>query len=316
VAHLQFDHFLTCTSGASIDDRLAEWAAQGFLPLERTVRHEPGLRNGFVGIGPEYLEFLWVEDEMLFAAGDEKDKAVRAACRPFGIGLVADDVRAVHADWTARGHALPAVGSKAARDASADAPPAWSFQEIPDGLLPGVATFALTYHARTANAVRKVRIAPNTIYAISGVTFVAAEPEVRATRWRDLLAPGEPVMESGAGCALTIGPHRATWTSPEAWHAAFGRPWTPAPHAWGEIALVHLLAEDLGTVEATMQAAGRKATWLHRSDGEDLLLEPDARDGFAFVVRRQPVESWRRERMERTGENLELETAASASGAT
>ena len=60
---IRFDHLITFTSATSIDDHLKEYVAQGFVPHAQTVRHEPGLRNGFVSLGPDYLEFWWVEDE-------------------------------------------------------------------------------------------------------------------------------------------------------------------------------------------------------------------------------------------------------------
>ena len=54
MTNIQFDHFITFTSAINIDDYLEEYAAQGFVPEEKTVRHDPGLRNGFIFIGPEY----------------------------------------------------------------------------------------------------------------------------------------------------------------------------------------------------------------------------------------------------------------------
>lgn len=96
---VRFDHFITYVSAASVEDHLTAYAAQGFLPSERTVRHDPGLRNGFVFIGPEYLEFCWVEDEALFAAADAEEKLLRSMLRPFGLGIVADDVQAVQDKW-------------------------------------------------------------------------------------------------------------------------------------------------------------------------------------------------------------------------
>lgn len=130
MTNIRFDHFLTYTNAANIDDYLKEYAAQGFIPHEQTVRHDPGLRNGFIGIGSEYVEFLWVEDETLFAAGDAEHRLLRTACRPFSIGMIADDVQAVHDDWTARGYSVPAVWSKAPRDATPDTPRCGAFKKF------------------------------------------------------------------------------------------------------------------------------------------------------------------------------------------
>jgi len=303
---IQFNHFITYTSAANIDDYLKEYAAQGFLPYEKTVRHDPGLRNGFIFFGPEYIEFCWVEDEALFAAADAEERLYRTALRPFGLGMIADDVQAVHDDWTARGYSVPEVWSKAPRDATPDTLPVWSFQDIPSELLPGVFCFALTYHTRPKDEVKQVKIAPNTIYAVSGVTFVAAEPEARATRWRNLLAPGEQVNQSGISFDVWIGSHRAMWMTPDAYEASYGLQWMPSSHPAGELALLHLLASDFSTAKMMIEQSGRRTFSISVRGEEELLIAPDARDGFTFIIRQQPVEMWLRERIARTGEKLKL----------
>lgn len=303
---IRLDHFLTYTSAANIDDYLKEYAALGFVPHAKTVRHDPGLRNGFIFLGPEYVEFCWVEDEALFAAADAEDKNLRSVPRPFGIGMVTDDVQALHDDWTARGFSVPEVWSKAPRDAAPDAPPAWSFQEIPGELLPGVSCFALTYHTRPKDEVKQVKISANTIYAVYGATFVAMDPEARAISWRNLLAPGEPVNRSGISFDVWIGPHQAMWMTPEAYQASYGFQWIPSPHPNGELALLHLLACDLGAAKRMIEQSGRRTSSISVRTEEELLIAPDARDGFIFIVRQQSIELWQRERMARTGEKLKL----------
>ncbi|MCK7485403.1 MAG: VOC family protein [Bacillus subtilis] len=171
MTNIRFDHFITYTSAENVDDYIKEYAAQGFTPDDQTVRHEPGLRNCFIFLGAEYIEFCWVEDEELFAKGDDADKSFRSAARPFGIGLISEDVQAVHDGWTKRGYSVPDVWSKAPRDAAPDVPPVWSFQDVPPGLLPGVSAFVLTYHRRKRDDIRKVLIHPNTTYALSEVTY-------------------------------------------------------------------------------------------------------------------------------------------------
>jgi hypothetical protein len=306
MTNIRFDHFITYTSAEHIDDYVKEYAVQGFTPSETTVRHEPGLRNGFVFLGAEYIEFCWVEDEALFAAADAQDKALRAGRRPFGIGIVTDDVQALHEDWTARGYSVPDTVSKAPRDAPPDAPALWSFQDIPAELLPGVYSFALTYHARPRDAVKQVKIAPNSIYAIAGVTLVTPEPAARAACWRDLLAPGEPVTPTDIGFEVQIGPHLARWVTPAAYQAAYGLDWTPPPHPCGELALLHLLATDLSKAQAMLEAAGRRIDAISVAGHSELLVTPDERDGFAFLIRQQPAETWLEDRLRRTGEKLTL----------
>jgi len=303
---IRFDHFITHTNAHDIDDYLKEYAAQGFVPVEETVRHHPGLRNGFVFIGPEYLEFCWVEDEALFAEADEQDRLLREALRPFGLGMVSGDVQAVHEDWTGRGYTVPEVYSSAPRDAPAEAPPIWSFQTIPEELLPGIWCFVLTYRLRPKDKVTQVRPAPNTIYAVSGVTFVSTEAEARVTSWRDLLAPDEEVVRSGTGLDVQIGAHRATWMTPDDYQVAYGMNWMPSPHSNGELAVLQLLASDLAAVQTTMEQAGRRTSPVSVGAEDALLIEPDVRDGFTLLVRQQPIEIWLQERIRRTGERLQL----------
>lgn len=306
--NIRFDHFITYTSAGNIDDYLKEYVAQGFTPDDKTVRHEPGLRNGFIFLGTEYIEFCWVEDEELFAKGEGEEKSLRSATRPFGIGMVAEDVQSVHDDWTARGYSVPEVWSKAPRDATPDAPPVWSFQEFPSKFPLGVSTFVLTYHHRKKRDVRKIYIHPNTIFGLSRVTFVASNPEERAACWRDLLAPDEKVTSSPVSSDVWIGPHQASWMSPDAYHATYHKQWLPAPHPYGELAILHLLASDLQKVKSMADNAGRRTTTITSNGQEEqLFIEPDPRDGFIFVVREQPINTWIQERMDRTGERIEFE---------
>lgn len=303
---IRFDHFITYTSAASIEDHLQEYKAQGFASDEKTVRHDPGLRNGFVWLGAEYIEFCWVEDETLFAEKGEDERMYREKPRPFGIGLLSTDVQAVHDEWVARGYSVPDVWSKAPRDADQDTPPVWSFQEIPEELLPGASCFALTYHRRQAGAVRQIRIPANTVYALSGVTFVNPDAEKRALTWRDLLAPGEQVRQSTPGFEVRIGPHQAQWMTPDAYQATYQLEWKPAGHANGDIALLHLLATDHGIVKEWMQRSGRRCFPVDTGEGEQLMIEPHLRDGFTFLIKQRAAQTWLQERSALTGEKLEL----------
>lgn len=304
---IRFDHFITYADTPSIDTYLDEYRSAGFLVAEETVRHEPGLRNGFIMIGPEYLEFCWVEDEDLFAAVDAGESEYRAAHRPWGTGLVADDVRAVHDDWAARGYAVSAVWSKGPRDAAADAPPVWSFQDLPPDELPGVLGFVLKYHVGSrVEHQGEVRLAPNSIYGFEGLTLVAADPDERARRWRDLLAPDALVETDGNSASVLIEPHRATWITADTYAARYGLRWKPAPHRHGELAILHLLTHDLAVCRQMLERAGRRVRGMAEpvENPPYLVVEPDSRDGFAFTTGQRAPEEWLRERVARTGEPL------------
>ncbi len=304
---LRLDHFITFTDAAVLEDHTAKYRAAGFNVLERTARHAGGLRTGFVAFWPEYMEFAWVEDQELFAQADGNYHQWRAALRPWGIGLATDDVRGLHDEWTARGCDVPAVESTIPRDAPADTPPVYSFQEVPADLLPGAHCFALTYHHPSiAAASRKIRPGSNTTYAIAGVTFVCAAPDVDAARWRDLLAPDAAVRHVQDGREVAIGPHLVQWCTPDGYRARYGRTWPGSPHEWGKLAVLHLLATDLELARRSLQGAGRHVAQIRISqpDRDALLVSPDEHDGFVFAIEERPLDDWIRERNMLTGETL------------
>jgi hypothetical protein len=304
---IRLDHFITYTSAASIDEYLQEYQRAGFRMLERTTRHDPGLRNGFLGFLPEYVEYCWVEDEAKFAASDESEKPLRDAVRPYGIGIVTTDIRAVHDEWAARGYDPPAVWSKTPADTPIGADPVWSFQDIPAALEPGgVLCFVLQYHL--PRPIAQLHIASNSTYAIAGIVCVTNDPDARAKSWRRLLAPEEPIAAEGSTRTLTIGPHVATWLTPAEYERRYGWHWTAAPHAYGEMGALHVLAEDLAVAQAALSAAGRSVREVVASSGRpaSLFVAPDPHDGFAFVITEQPAHDWLAWRTALTGEQLSI----------
>jgi Glyoxalase-like domain len=302
---LRFDHFITYTAASSIDAYMAEYAAQGFIIHDETVRHSPGLRNGFVIFGPEYLEFCWVEDSAAFATADAEEHAFRAAQRPYGIGIFNRDVQALHNEWVARGYDVPPITSRAA-DAAPDAPLAWSFLTIPRQLLPGCHCFAFTYHGATANNPWDVRVGPNTIYAIAGPTFVAPDPHAHATCWRNLLAPQAALSESETGSSIQIGSQHAIWVSPAMYQSLTGWPWVAASHACGELALIRLWAHDLAQARHYLEHGGRSVSLRHIVGKDVLLVAADRRDGMALLIQQQPMAVWLQEWATHTEEQLNL----------
>jgi hypothetical protein len=82
--------------------------------------------------------------------------------------------------------------------------------------------------------------------------------------------------------------------------------WTPPPHPCGDLALLHLLATDLSRAQAMFESAGRRIDALSVAGRAELLVRPDERDGFAFLIHQQPAETWLEERLRRTGEKLIL----------
>ncbi len=309
----KMDHFITVTDVESVDHYMEEYSRAGFNVAQQSARHEPGLRNRFVYFGPEYLEFTWVEDEEAFSAGLDKSffpdlPKLREGMRPFAIGLASADVRALHENWSARGYTLPEVIDGFPRDAAPGSKPAWSFQSIPPDTIGGVFLFALTYHGRHTDAVRKVQVAPNTTYAIEGVTFVSDSPRERAQRWRDLLAPDETVQEQENFAEVRTAPHFARWLTPLHYQEYLGLSYKEPPHLYSDMSVIHLLAEDLNKAEELIAGAGRDVSRLpDAASGLDTLyIYPDPRDGFTFAITQRPAQEWLAERTALTGEKLEL----------
>lgn len=305
---LRLEHLLTFIE-APLDAHLEAYRSAGFLPHEHTARWDPGLHNGFVRFWPEYLEFLSVADEAAFTAGGARYHTlggpdchtVRQAGRPHGIGFYADDVEALHHAWRARGFELPEVAFWRLKDTPPDAPPDFAHQELPRAVLTGAACFALTSFYPDAPMRREAWVAPGSAFAVSGVSFVCDDPTARAAAWRDLLAPETALEARDGGCELLLSPHRLTWLTPDAYRQLYGRPWQPAPHPHGELALVHLLAEDLTWFETTLANAEWRVA--HLPDGTRYVT---AARGVSFLVRQASAEAWLEARTALTGERLEL----------
>lgn len=288
---VQLDHLMTYTQAPSLDEVLEGYRRAGFIPRDSTNRHEPGLRNGFVPIGPEYLEICWVEDEDAFQRGDPLGRELREDPRICGIAFTCADLRALRDDWIARGVQVPEPWS--AIEPGTNEGPKWTFQEIPAHLLPGAGCFALSYHRPRP----PLRVGPNTIFGIEGVTLVTPAPQKRALRWQAVLAPDSEVEEEDdGGLRLELGPHFARWLSADAFTRRFGRHVRPAAHPLGDTAAVHLLAEDLGEARRWLESAGRQTEPCADSA---IVSGPDPRDGVLFVIRQASFEAWLRDRRAR-----------------
>ncbi len=174
----------------------------------------------------------------------------------------------------------------------------------------GALCFVLTSHFPAHP--RTVRGPANSVYAVSGITFVSENPEQRAGRWRDVLAPETPLLDGQNG--FILGPHTLTWLTPAQLARDVGLSWDPASHPFGEIAALHLLAEDLHRAEARVCRLGVPVTRLPSPDADQpaLLIGPGARDGLVLVITQYPAERWAEERRARTGEKFTLVTGTSA----
>jgi hypothetical protein len=302
---IQIDHILTFANVPNIDDYVEGYRQWGFLVTDETRPYQPGLRNRFLSLGTEYIEFVWVEDEAAFGAGETEEFArmfpdlltFRDAARPFAIGFIHNDVHAMHQDWSERGYALPKVWSFT----PPNVPPVLSFQVIPPTLLPGISGFALTYHLNPADPIRQVQIALNTVYALEGLTLVSDMPGHAAAAWRDLLVPNGTMQQEDDAYTVIVDPHTVQWMTPNVYTSRYGLNWTSAPHTSGAIGALHLLATDLNKVETMV---GGNTHRIRVKECELLIIPPDAQDGLTFVVREYPIEQWLEERTAQTGEKI------------
>lgn len=111
-----------------------------------------------------------------------------------------------------------------------------------------------------------------------------------------------------------LGPHTLRWLTPAQPSRELGISWHPASHPFGEIAALHLLAEDLHRAEARVRRLGVPVTRLPNPDADQpaLLVGPGARDGLVLAITQYPAARWAEERRYRTGEKLTLVTGTSA----
>lgn len=74
----------------------------------------PGLRNGFIDLWPEYLEIITVQDEAAFAADDDPGNDYLRGARggppgPGALELYSEDVARLREAMTTAGHQVPVV---------------------------------------------------------------------------------------------------------------------------------------------------------------------------------------------------------------
>lgn len=302
------DHFITYTDGP-IDFLMAKLRRAGFVvsPPELTVRHAPGLRNGFVYIGPEYLEYCWVEREEEFearAAEDAYYRTLRESKRPYGIGLQVADPETFRTALLDEGFVMPEVIFAKPQDAAENAPAAWGYGMFPEGATPGAHSFYLSYLSDDDSRNRNWFVGENAIFQIAGVVLVTEEPRARARAWAKLLRP------SGARGAIpervVHGPHAYVWVTPEEWESMTATEY-PRPKAdFHELTAVVALTFDL---ERTVRYFDSAELPYQRGEvglpgfgrHEAVVLYPDPRTGFSMVIYEADVEAWLDWREQKTG---------------
>lgn len=290
------NHIISFANVGNIDSYLEKWKRAGFVVGKKTVRHDPGLRNGFVYFGPEYIEFSWVEDEKLFRKGAEKyRKDIRRRPSPYGVAFESKNVTAMHFQLRRRGYKVPPVYSRGPRDADKSVI-WWTFQSIPFRFLLGAWTFVLTYEFRkNQRGPRVASIGRNTLYAVSGLTFVTSNPQRRAEAWRNFLSPRSKLQKiSSEIYQFELGPHLLEWMTPGAYSKEYSvrRIALGGSKNFREVALIHLFAANLSKAKSILKQNKFKV----RNHRTRLLVGSQESDGFTFAVTEKSPKIWQRER--------------------
>lgn len=290
------NHIISSTNARNIDNYLKLYKQAGFVIGKNTVRHEPGLRNGFVYFGSEYIEFEWVENARVFRKNAKLyQKFFLKHPSPFGVAFESRNVEALHKYLVYRNYKMPQTRSKGPRDAD-ESVKWWSFQDIPRKYLPGVWSFALTYETRrNQKNLRQVSIGDNTIFAVRGLIMVTSAPKQRAERWKNFLSPQCLVKKiSPDNYRFDVGPYTLEWMTPEVYEKLFGirKMFKDKFKEFQEIGLVNVLAEDLGIAEKYLKRYRFKVKKI----GNKILILPKESDGFTFLVTQYKLAVWIKER--------------------
>jgi len=304
------DHFVTYTV-TPIDEEMARLRRAGFLasPPERTVRNDPGLRNGFVYVGPEYLEFCWVEREEEFRAAAREEPfywVLRDQHRPYAIGFRVKDAAALHAKLEQRGYAMPDLLQAREDEAGGADPPRFAFGLFPADAHPGIHAFYLS--DRELEEPRPLHVGENGVFLIVGVLFVSVEPRARVGAFADLL-----LDEGGSRdpWGFLHGPHAYLWISPRGFRQLSGESWPASPADYHELAAVIAITTDLDRTERFFERAELPYRRARMSlplfgEHEGIFLHPNVREGFPMIVFEGDYTEWSRWRSAVSGAELEL----------
>lgn len=270
-------------ASAPVEQHLDRYRAAGFSVSDHIARWDPGLRNGFVELWPEYLELLTVEDEAAFERdADQTLVAQRASARIHAVELYSQDTPLVRERLSAAGVELPAVQEARMATTDAEARPDFYFLELPQ--LPGTLATTMTSTFEGTAMRRFAKVSPNGVFGLAGLTMVVDDVRQAQRLWAAVIEPGV---------------HDLDFTTASGWQERCEQ----AGPETGVVCL-HLLSQDVDRTVTAMLAAG----WERGSDldGHPHLL-PHPGDHVRFTIRPGNVETWLRRRREVLGEQLQLQ---------
>ncbi len=293
-AQARIDHVIFGAS-KEMRDLLLSYEEIGFKvsPYDQTMRHQPGLRTGFLYFSPkgagDYIEFLTVEDRGAFTLAQAKgeEKYTEQPCAQ-GVGIRVKNADAVHTALVAQGTAVKPVWSKRPEDKGEDTPNLWSFVEL-EKPLSGLGSFYVQYlQGKVADQV-EIQTGANGIFAVAGLLYDSDDLDAVTT---NLIADFPRDLVRREGSDIWLGCHRIFATSFKRFcsnspKASFFQ--NPDLNFYG----VHLYTQSLETT-----AAALKGKWKpHVVLDDRILLLPTEHEGLLAVVTQYPVTQWQNERV-------------------
>lgn len=266
---------------APLEQHLERYREAGFAVSDYIAHWDPGLRNGFVMLWPESLELITVADEHAFGRDADRDLCEDRAVRGIhAFELLSADTHAVHARLSERGVVLPAV--QEARMANTPAAADADFAYVGLEHLPGSTVTTMT-SAHDSPMYHQIRVAPNGVFALGGVTMVVDDPVAALNAWRPVVDPAV---------------HDLDFVTAAQWQ-------TRCPDADSPVgvACVHLLSEDVDTTVSSMVDAGWEQG--QHIGGRPQLL-PHPADNVRYTVREGSADQWALRRRHVLGEDLRI----------
>jgi|GEM_PF-5480172 len=290
---VRIDHLIF---GSSMDlaKLLALYAELGFRvsPFENTVRHDPGLRTGFLYFSPlgfmDYIEFITVEVRELFDAAQGKHGNMVFSEDPYaqGVGIRAQSVQSVFEELKKQGTAVKPVWSKAPEDQGKEAPPRWSFVEL-ENPAANLGGFYVEYLKPRAEVEPSVFHGGNGIFAMGGLLYNDNDSEkIESLLRKDF--PQSSVRRTNK--ELWLGCHRILPRPFQEIAALAGKDLKKHPTV--EVYGALFYTENLNQTEAAL-----KGKWKpYIRSGDEIYLLPSENEGLLALVIEKPIEKWKQER--------------------
>ena len=294
---VRIDHYIV-GARRSLRDILDAYAEIGFItsPFEATVRHQPGLRTGFLYLSPtnggDYIEFLTVEDRKIFEAAEAHDdhQWSEEPCAQ-GVGIRMQNAPLIHKKLADQGTSVKPVWSKRPEGAADDTPLRWSFVnlETPQS---GLGCFYVEYLIPRPVTEQGILQGTNGIYAMGGLLVDCASPnELRQLLDHDLpqslITVHDQQLRFGCHDILAL-PFKDFIAKASSHDASRSMRHHPDLRLYGAL----LYTDSLTKTEASLR--GKWKPYVYREN--EIFLLPTEFEGLAALIREKPIAEWQAER--------------------